>query len=125
MRPEARHQLIIGLLLGAICLAALLYLSGLAATLQLGDSGVRGFLLVPALPTPMYLTMLVVVLAAVGLSLLLSTLHRPRRPRFPRAATGAGGSQALLAVDADHAGVGGIYSRDPELVDPTWPAGTG
>jgi hypothetical protein len=83
LRPEARHQLIIGLLLGAIFLAALLYLSGLAATLQLGDSGVRGFLLVPALPTPMYLTMLVVVLAAVGLSLLVSILQRRRGPRSP------------------------------------------
>jgi hypothetical protein len=83
MRPEARHQLIIGLLLGAIFLAALLYLSGLAATLQLGNSGVRGFLLVPALPTPMYLTMLVVVLAAVGLSLFVSILQRRRGPRSP------------------------------------------
>jgi hypothetical protein len=83
MRPEARRQLIIGLLLGAIFLAVLLYLSGLAATLELGDSGVRGFLLVPALPTPMYLTMLVVVLAAVGLSLLVSILQRRRGPRSP------------------------------------------
>src|SRR4029453_6004612 len=83
MRPEARHQLIIGLLLGAIFLAALLYLSGLAATLQLGDSGVRGFLLVPALPTPMYLAILMLVLAAVGLSLLVSILQRRRGPRSP------------------------------------------
>jgi hypothetical protein len=51
--------------------------------MQLGDSGVRGFLLVPALPTPMYLTMLVVVLAAVGLSLLVSILQRRRGPRSP------------------------------------------
>jgi Domain of unknown function (DUF4129) len=83
MRPEARRQLIIGLLLGAIFLGILLYLSGLAATLPLGDSGVRGFLLVPALPTPMYLTMLVVVLAAVSLSLLVSVLQRRRGPRSP------------------------------------------
>jgi Domain of unknown function (DUF4129) len=82
IRPESRRQLIIGLLLGAIVLAALLYLSGLAATLPLGDSGVRGFLLVPALPTPMYVTMLAVVLAAVGLSLLVSILQR-RGPRSP------------------------------------------
>jgi hypothetical protein len=61
----------------------LLYLSGLAATLPLGDSGVRGFLLVPDLPTPMYLTMLVVVLVAVGLSLLVSVLQRRRGPRSP------------------------------------------
>jgi hypothetical protein len=83
MRSEGRRQLIIGLLLGATFVAVLLYLSGLAATLQLGEPGVRGFLLVPALPTPMYLTMLVVVLAAVGLSLLVSILQRRRGPRFP------------------------------------------
>jgi hypothetical protein len=83
IRSEARRPLIIGLLLGAIFLAVLLYVSGLAATLQLGDSGVRGFLLVPALPTPLYLTMLVVVLAAVSLSLLVSILQRRRGPRAP------------------------------------------
>ena len=83
MHSEARRQLIIGLLLGAMFLAVLLYLSGLASTLQFGDAGVRGFLLVPALPTPMYLTMLVVVLAAVGLSLLVSILQRRRGPRSP------------------------------------------
>jgi hypothetical protein len=83
MGPEGRRQLIIGLLLGAMFVAVLLFLSGLAATLQLGQSGVRGFLLVPALPTPMYLTMLVVVLAAVGLSLLVSVLQRRRGPRSP------------------------------------------
>jgi hypothetical protein len=83
MRPESRRQLIISLLLGAIVVAVLLYLSGLAATLRLGDSGIRGFLLVPALPTPMYLTMLVVVLAAVSLSLLVSILQRRRGPRSP------------------------------------------
>jgi hypothetical protein len=84
MRSEGRRQLIIGLLLGAMFVAVLLYLNGLAATLQLGESGVRGFLLVPALPTPMYLTMLVVVLAAVGLSLLVSILQHRRGPRFPK-----------------------------------------
>jgi Domain of unknown function (DUF4129) len=83
MHPEVRRQLIIGLLLGAMFLAVLLYLSGLAATLQFGDAGVRGFLLVPALPISMYLTMLVVVLAAVGLSLLVSILQRRRGPRSP------------------------------------------
>jgi NADH:ubiquinone oxidoreductase subunit 5 (subunit L)/multisubunit Na+/H+ antiporter MnhA subunit len=83
MRSEGRRQLIITILLGALCLAALLYLSGLAATLPLGDAGVRGFLLVPALPMPLYLTMLGVVLAAVGLSLLVSILQRRRRSRAP------------------------------------------
>jgi hypothetical protein len=64
-------------------LAVLLYLSGLAATVRFGDASVRGFLLVPALPTPLYLTMLVVVLTAVGLSLLVSILQRRRGPRSP------------------------------------------
>lgn len=84
MRSEGRRQLIVGLLLGAMFVAVLLYLNGLAATLQLGESSVRGFLLVPALPTPMYVTMLVVVLAAVGLSLLVSILQRRRGRRFPK-----------------------------------------
>jgi hypothetical protein len=64
-------------------LAVLLYLSGLAATLQFGDAGVRGFLLVPALSTPLYVIMLLVVLAGVGLSLLVSILQRHRGPRTP------------------------------------------
>jgi Domain of unknown function (DUF4129) len=83
VHPEGRRQLIIGLLLGAMFLAVLLYLSGLVSTLRLGDSGARGFLLVPALPTPMYMTMLAVVLAAVGMSLLVSILQRRRGPRSP------------------------------------------
>jgi hypothetical protein len=83
MPPEGRRQVIIGLLLGATLLAVLLYLCGLAATLQFGDGGVRGFLLVPALSTPQYMTMLLVVLAGVGLSLLASALQRRRGPRLP------------------------------------------
>jgi Domain of unknown function (DUF4129) len=86
MRAELRHRIIIGLLLGATLLAVLLYLSGLASTLQLGDAATRGFLLVPALPTPLYMTMVLVVLAGVGLSLLASILRhrRPRAPEQPR-----------------------------------------
>jgi Domain of unknown function (DUF4129) len=83
MDSEARRWVIIGLLLGAMLLAVLLYLSGLAATLQFGDAGVRGFLLVPALSTPLYVTMLLVVLTGVGLSLLVSILHRRRGSRVP------------------------------------------
>jgi hypothetical protein len=83
MRPEVRRRVIIGLLLGATFLAVLLYLTGLAATLQFGDAGVRGFLLVPALSTPLYVTMLLVVLTGVGLSLLVSILQRRRGPRSP------------------------------------------
>jgi hypothetical protein len=81
---EGRRQRTIALLLGAMGLAVLLYLVGLAATLRLGDAGTRGFLLVPALPTPMYLTMLMVVLGAIGLSLLASVVQRRRGPRSPR-----------------------------------------
>jgi hypothetical protein len=87
MHAEARRQVIVGLLLGATLLAVLLYMTGLAATLQLGDAGVRGFLLVPALSTPLYMTMLLVVLAGVGLTLLASILQRrkgPRSPELPR-----------------------------------------
>jgi len=84
MDVRLRRRVIIGLLLGAMLLAVLLYLSGLAATLQLGDTGVRGFLLVPALSTPLYVIMLLVVLAGVGLSLLVSMLQRRRGPRSPK-----------------------------------------
>jgi hypothetical protein len=73
--------MIIGLLLAAAALALGLYLSGLATALQFGDAAVPGFLLVPALPTPLYVAMLLVVLAGVGLSLLASTLQRRRRRR--------------------------------------------
>ncbi|MBI3326162.1 MAG: DUF4129 domain-containing protein [Nitrospinae bacterium] len=83
MRPESRRRMIIGFLLGGMLLAVLLYLSGLASTLQLGDTAGRGFLLVPALPTPLYITMALVVLAGAGLTLLASILHR-RRPRAPK-----------------------------------------
>jgi uncharacterized protein DUF4129 len=91
MDPKVRRRVITGLLLGAMFLAVLLYLSGLAATLQFGDAGARGFLLVPALSTPLYVIMLLVVLAGVGLSLLVSVLQRrrgsrsPERPREPEA----------------------------------------
>lgn len=83
MRPAVRQRMIIGLLLGATLMAVLLYLCGLASTLQFGDATMRGFLLVPALPTPLYITMLLVVLAGVGLTLLASILQRQRGPRSP------------------------------------------
>jgi hypothetical protein len=54
-------------------------LSGLSATLQLGDENLSGVLLVPALPTPLYLVMVVVVLSGVGLTLLASIRQRRRR----------------------------------------------
>jgi hypothetical protein len=84
MRPGLRRYMTIGLLLGAMLLGGLIYLSGLASTMQLGDATARGFLLVPALPTPLFLTMLLVVLAGVGLTLLASIAHRRRKPRTPQ-----------------------------------------
>jgi hypothetical protein len=84
MRPELRRRMSIGLLLGAMLLGGLLYLRGLASTIQLGDATVRGFLMVPALPMPLFLTMVLVVLASVGLTLLASIAHRRRKPRTPQ-----------------------------------------
>lgn len=84
MDPEVRRQVIIGVLLGGTLLAGVLFLCGLAATLQFGDVGVRGFLLVPALSTPQYLTMALVAVVGVGLSLLASVLQRRRAPRSPK-----------------------------------------
>src|SRR5687767_2574575 len=84
MRPESRRRLGTALLLGAALLGLLVYLLGLASTMQLGDATVRGFLLVPALPAPLYVTMLLVALAGVGLTLLTSIVQRRRRPEAPR-----------------------------------------
>jgi hypothetical protein len=84
MHRELRRRITIGLLLGATLLGVLLYLSGLASTMQLGDASARGFLLVPALPTPLYITMLLVILAGVGLTLLASIVQRRRKPQAPQ-----------------------------------------
>ena len=54
-------------------------MSGLAATLQLGDANLPGILLIPALPTPLYMVMAVVMLFAVGVTLLASLRQRRRR----------------------------------------------
>ncbi|MBI3330143.1 MAG: DUF4129 domain-containing protein [Nitrospinae bacterium] len=83
MTAESRRQIIIGLLLGATFLGVLLYLSGLASSVRLGDAALQGFLLVPTLPTPLYFTMGAVVLAGVGMTMLVSILHRRRRPPSP------------------------------------------
>jgi hypothetical protein len=84
MHREGRQRVIIGVLLGATLLAVLLYLSGLAATLHWGDASIRGVLLVPALSTPQYITMLLVALIGVGLSLLASFLQRRRGSASPK-----------------------------------------
>jgi hypothetical protein len=57
----------------------MLYLNGLSATLQLGDADLPGVLLVPALPTPLYIVMAVVVVLGVGCTLLASFRQRRRR----------------------------------------------
>jgi hypothetical protein len=79
LRSEWRRRVTVGFLLGTALLGMVLYLSGLTATLSLGSSTVHGFLLIPALSTPMYMAMLLVALAGVGLTLLASTLQRRRR----------------------------------------------
>src|SRR5262249_47978111 len=67
------------LLLGAALLGIVLYLSGLAATLQLSDANLPGVLLIPALPMPLYIVMAVVMLGGVGVTLLASLRQRRRR----------------------------------------------
>jgi hypothetical protein len=74
-----QRQIRPGWLLGALCVGALLYLHGLASTLSLGDSNIRGVLLIPSLPTPLYITMGLVALAGVGLTLLASFVQRRRQ----------------------------------------------
>ncbi len=79
MTPLRQRQVMPGLLLGSALLGALLYLSGLSATLQLGDATLPGVLLVPDLPMPLYIVMAIVVLAGVGVTLLASIRQRRRR----------------------------------------------
>jgi hypothetical protein len=60
-------------------LSLALYLSGLAATLRLGDTSAKGFLLLPKLPTPLYIVMGVVVLACLSITFLHSFLRRRKQ----------------------------------------------
>jgi hypothetical protein len=73
-----------GLLLAATCLGAVLYLRSLASTLRLGDANIRGVLLLPSLPTPLYVTMALVVVVGVGLTLLVGMRYRRRHPEEPQ-----------------------------------------
>ena len=84
MSPTSQRQISRGIVLGATGLGALLFVSGLSSTLQLGDASRRGFLLVPSLPTPLYIIMALVVLAGVGLTLLVSFIQRRKRPTGPQ-----------------------------------------
>src|SRR5256712_10548102 len=95
MTPLRQRQVMPGLLLSAALLGAMLYLSGLAATLQLGDAELPGVLLVPALPMPLYIVMAVVIVLGVGCTLLASFRQRRRR----------------LSRDQE---------REPEAVNPPW-----
>jgi hypothetical protein len=79
MTPLRQRQGTPGLLLSVALLGSVLYLSGLSATLQLGDANRPGLLLIPALPTPLYIVMAVVVLSAVVFTLLASIHQRRRR----------------------------------------------
>ncbi len=79
MTPIRQRQVTPRLLLGAALLGTVLYLSGLAATLQLSDANLPGVLLIPALPMPLYIVMAVVVLGGVGVTLLASLRQRRQR----------------------------------------------
>ena len=81
MIPLRQRQVMPGVLLGAAVLGAMLYLSGLAATLQLGDADLPGVLLVPDLPMPLYIVMAVVVVLGVGCTLLASFRQHRRLSR--------------------------------------------
>jgi hypothetical protein len=81
MTPLRQRQVMPMLFLGAAFLGAILYLSGLAATLQLGDADLPGVLLVPDLPTPLYIVMAVVVVLGVGCTLLASFRQHRRLSR--------------------------------------------
>ncbi|ETX05350.1 MAG: hypothetical protein ETSY2_23485 [Candidatus Entotheonella gemina] len=78
--PSRPYRITAGFLLSAAGLSLVLYLSGLAATLRLGDSSARGFLLVPKLPMPLYIIMAVVVLACLSITFLNSFLRRRKPP---------------------------------------------
>ncbi len=78
MTPWRQYWMMAGLLLGAAGLSLGLYLSGLASTLRLGDAGAKGFLLVPKLPTPLYVIMAVIILACLSITFLNSVLRRRR-----------------------------------------------
>ncbi len=80
MTPWRQYSMMAGLLLGAAGLSLGLYLSGLASTLRLGDAAAKGFLLVPKLPTPLYVIMAVIILACLSVTFLNSVLRRRKSP---------------------------------------------
>lgn len=78
--PSRPYRITAGFLLGVAALSLGLYLSGLAAILPLGDSSAKGFLLIPKLPTPLYIIMAVVILACMSITFLNSFLRRRKPP---------------------------------------------
>ncbi|ETW96585.1 MAG: hypothetical protein ETSY1_26055 [Candidatus Entotheonella factor] len=78
--PSRPYRITAGFLLSAAGLSLGLYLSGLAASLRLGDASARGFLLIPKLPTPLYIIMAIVVLACISITFLNSFLRRRKPP---------------------------------------------
>lgn len=83
MSARQSRQLMSLVLLATTLLGIVIYLSGLSSTLQLGDTAIAGFLLVPALPTPLYMVMAAVVLVGVGMAFLASFLQRRRSAPKP------------------------------------------
>lgn len=79
MASTPQRHITYGILLGAVGLSAFIFVSGLSLTLQLGDANQHGFLLLPALPTPLYIIMGLVALAGVGLTLFASFMQRRKR----------------------------------------------
>lgn len=77
--PSRPYRTTARFLLGVTGLNLALYLSGLASSLRLGETSAKGFLLIPKLPTPLYIIMAVVVLACMSITFLNSFLRR-RKP---------------------------------------------
>jgi len=78
--PPRPYRITAGFLLGAAGLSLGLYLSGLSTTLRLGNGSAKGFLLLPKLPTPLYIVMAIVVLACLSITFLNSFLRRRKPP---------------------------------------------
>ena len=77
-----QRQILLSLLLGATGLGAVLYISGLASTVSLGNTSRQGFLLIPSLPMPLYLLMVFVALTAICVTV-LGSMWRRKKPSEP------------------------------------------
>lgn len=79
MKSQLPRQMLPGLLVSATLLGAVVYLSGLVSTLEFGDAHQPGMLLLPILPTPLYLVMAVIILGGVSITVLATLRQRRRR----------------------------------------------